>query len=478
MELYLQNFENWLRMDRLTRISDKLRARAIYVIALLLVASQIVNMMLMAHSYGGWTLDHWISFTVTILFLGSIIALRYTKKFYIFASFYSLMMIAGILGTAVMDYTGINSALLPFMLFGSVVCGFISGWRMVLAYGAMVCATVFILHNVSAGAPMGALYDPDLFAARNFQRAAQMYLVLGLVTAVAGFASYSMHSAFFDLEKNADIANKASQAKTQFMANMSHELRTPLNGVIGMSGLLLKTEQEVQQRQYTEIINKCAQNLFTIIEDVLDVSKMDADQFVLRPKAFNLSALLQSVVDLNKPSALSSGLKVGMNYSDKLPDSFMGDAKAIRQIVNNLMSNAIKFTEHGSAYVCVEGELEVDDNYRLRISVKDTGVGIAPENVAKIFERFSQLDTRLSREQEGTGLGLALSKKLAEIMGGTLSVMTRPGEGSTFTFEVVLAAQGKVPTQKTDVAYFQPIDESSPVELEAIQPFGEVRATG
>ncbi len=469
-------------MDRLSRTSDILRARAIYSIAVLMAFSQVINMGLMWRSYGGWTTDHWISTAVSILVLTSILGLRYTKRFYLFASFYSLLMICGILGAAVQDYTGINSALLPFMLFGSVVCGFISGWRMVLAYGVMVFATTFILYEVSVGAPTGALYDPALFAARNFQRAAQMYIVLGLITAIAGFASYSMHSAFFDLEENADIANEASRAKTQFMANMSHELRTPLNGVIGMSGLLLKTEQERQQQQYTEIINKCAQNLFAIIEDVLDITKIDAAKYILDPKPFNLPKLLQSIVDLHKPSALSAGLVVGMRYANELPDKFIGDANAIRQVVNNLMSNAIKFTEKGSAYVCAEGKLE-GDNYRLRICVKDTGVGIAPENLPKIFERFSQLDTRLSRKQEGTGLGLSLSKNIAEIMGGTLKVITRPEEGSTFTLEILLPIHVETAIEDKDVSFFQPLEEGMPknnveMDFEEIQPYGNEQAAG
>jgi signal transduction histidine kinase len=478
VHIYIQKIEKFLRLERMVLTSDILRARAVYFVGLLTVVSQIVNMTLMTYSYGGWVRDHWISLAISISVLISITALRYTAKFYVFAGLYSGLIILGILATATQDYTGINSSLLPLLLLGVVVCGFISGWRMVVAYSFVVVGTIFFLYTISAGAPTGAMFDPTLFASRNFQRTVQVYIALGLVTPTVAFASYSMHAAFYGLEENADIAIQASRAKTKFMANMSHELRTPLNGVIGMSGLLLRGEQSAQQKKYAEIINTCAKNLFAIIEDVLDINNIDADQYILASRKFNLPSLLQTVVELQKPSALSAGLVIGMRYSNELPKEFVGDPKAIRQVINNLMSNAIKFTDSGSAYVCVDGEIEDNNKYRLRISVEDTGVGIAPQNLDKVFERFSQIDTSLSRKQEGTGLGLSLSRKIADVMGGTLSVKTRLGDGSAFTLEIVIPFNERATSTSTDVSYFHPLEDDGSETYEMIQPYGEERKAG
>ncbi|HHI88489.1 MAG TPA: hypothetical protein ENK01_00930, partial [Hellea balneolensis] len=434
----LEKFETWLRLDSTGRTSDTLRGRALYMIALGLVISQIVNMVIMAETYGGWTIDHTISLIVGAAILMSIALMRYSKKYYLFAGFYSLLLYGGIIASAMEDFTGINTALLPYMILGTIVCGFISGWRMVLIFGATGLAIIWALYGYSAQAPTGALFDPALYEARNIQRAWQATLSMGLATAIAGFASYAMHSAFFALEKNADEARSLSQAKTEFMANLSHELRTPLNGVLGMNSLLAKTRLNRQQEEYAQIIDKCAKHLLHIIEDVLDIARLDEDKYEIELKPIHLKTVLEKVVALNQAGAHAKGLAIGIRYKDNLPENFIADAEAIRKIVGNLMSNAIKFTEKGSAFICVEGEQISENQYAMTIGVQDTGIGIDQKNLKKIFKRFSQLDTRLSRDEDGTGLGLALSKQLAEKLGGRLEVITRLGEGSTFMLKLVM----------------------------------------
>ena len=405
------------------------------------------------------------------MIVGSILALRHCKTFFFYAGFYSLLLFAAITAASVMDYTGINSALLPFLILGTVVCGFISGWRMVFVYGVTAMAFVWALYYVSATAPQGALFDPTLFAARNIQRAAQISIILSLATAISAFSSYAMHSAFYKLEETVDMANRANKAKTQFMADMSHELRTPLNGMMGMSMLLLKTKLDVTQEQYAEIISKCSQNLFGILEDVLDIFKIDSDRFIIRKEAFDLQKLLNNLIDLHKPVAMGANIDIGLRYPQNLPSIYLGDKSAVRQIVNNLMGNALKFTSKGSAYINVQGELLQEyglqedglqdgggrEKYQLSISVTDTGIGIAHENIDTIFERFSQLDKSLSREKDGTGLGLPISRKMAELMGGSLTVLTKPGEGSSFILTLALPVEktAKVITQSLDL--FQPL---------------------
>jgi len=451
----------------LHRTSDILRARAVYLVAIALIVSQVANMLIMTQTYGHWTMDHWIALGASACFLGSIVALRYTSAFYLFAGFYNLLLFFAVAAASLFDFTGINSALLPYLLLGSIVSGFISGWRMVVIFGVAAIALVWGLYYVSATAPQGVLFDPALFNTRNIQRAVQVTIVLSLVTAIGGFASFAMHSALLELEENAALANRASEDKTRFMSDMSHELRTPLNGVMGMSAILMETQLNVKQLQCAGIINKSAQNLLTILNDVLDISHLDANTFTLEPAPFNLQELLNSVIRQHKATAKNSGLAVGLHYSDNIPKDFVGDANAIRQIINNLLSNGIKFTDTGSAYIHVAGEMETDakagDKYQLVLSVQDTGIGIAPENIEKIFKRFSQVDTGLSRKYEGTGLGLSLSKNIAELLGGELSVLSRPGEGSTFMLTLTL------PIGETSTVVTPSFNWSNPSKEDLIQ---------
>lgn len=467
MKFFMQSFESWLRMERLQRTSDILRARAVYLIAVALIVSQFANMLIMTRTYGYWTMDHWTALGASVSFLGSIVALRYTTAFYLFAGFYSLLLFLAVSAASLFDFTGINSALLPYLLLGSIVCGFISGWRMVVAFGVAAIALVWGLYHVSATAPQGVLFDPTLFNARNIQRAVQITIVLSLATAITGFASFAMHSALLELEENAAQANQASEAKTRFMSDMSHELRTPLNGVMGMSEILMETQLNMKQFQCAGMINKSARNLLAILNNMLDISHLDANTFTIECAPFNLQELFNSVIRQHKATAKSKGLAIGIHYSKNIPKDFVGDANAIRQIINNLMSNAIKFTHTGSTYIHVDGEMEsgaeAGDKCQLVLSVQDTGIGIAPENTEKIFNRFSQLDTGLSRKYEGTGLGLSLSKNIAELIGGELSVLSYPGEGATFMLKLAL------PIGETSTVITLPLDMFHPPTEDLIQ---------
>ncbi len=476
---WLVKFETWLGLDSSGRTSDYLRGRALYMIAFGLVISQIINMIIMADTYKAWTFDHTLSLIVSIAILGSVAAMRIIKKYYVFAAFYSLLLFAGLALSALQGFTGINSALLPFMVLGTIICGFVSGWRMVLIFGVVALSLVWALYWYSQQAPTGALFDPTLFGARNLQRAWQMTIAMGLAISIAGFASYSMHSAFFELEKNADDARSLSRAKTEFMANLSHELRTPLNGVLGMNSLLERTKLDSQQKEYAQIVENCAKHLLHIIDDVLDIARLDEDKFNVEYKPFHLKATLQSIVDINKANAVSKGLKIGMRYRQDLPETFHGDASAIRKIVGNLMSNAIKFTEKGSAYICVDSKLLDSGRFEMTIGVQDTGKGIEEKNLNKIFERFSQLDTRLARDEDGTGLGLAISRQLAEKLGGTLTVITRPGEGATFMLKLVMdavQASERDTVIASDIELFQPLADlpEADVELEPVKLYPEL----
>ncbi len=238
-----------------------------------------------------------------------------------------------------------------------------------------------------------------------------------------------------------EIAEKASRAKSEFMANMSHELRTPMNGIIGFTDLVLTTDLQKPQRGYLQNVQKSARGLLSIINDILDFSKIEAGKLLIDYTAFQLNELVEEAIDLLQVQANDKKLDIIFWSCPQLPVLFNGDPVRIRQVLVNLLGNAIKFTAQGEVCVTLEETGQrVKKNDKcyttVRLIVRDSGIGIPPEKVNKIFEGFTQADSSTTRKYGGTGLGLTISKSLAELMGGSLSVVSEVGAGSTFTFEL------------------------------------------
>ncbi|MBS1564518.1 MAG: response regulator [Bacteroidetes bacterium] len=237
-------------------------------------------------------------------------------------------------------------------------------------------------------------------------------------------------------------AEAASKAKSEFMANMSHELRTPMNGIIGFTDLVLTTNLEQMQRDYLKNVSKSAYSLLNIINDILDFSKIEAGKLFIDPTSFHLRELVEETVDILSIKAQEKNIELVCHIDPTLPSQFHGDPVRIRQILINLLGNAVKFTDKGDVFVNVKsGErYKHQDNefLPLSISVKDTGIGIPTEKLNDIFESFTQADNSTTRKYGGTGLGLTISRRLAEMMDGSLSVQSTPGEGSVFTFHIPL----------------------------------------
>lgn len=428
-------YETYLMIGPDDPSGDRLRARAVYAVGWSLVVTQLVHLASILSVMPLVSVEAATCVVVLLAAVASVASLRWWRNFTAYAVGVGVLSVGAPLVTAVYDYTGINTALLPMMVAGPVVVGFVGGPRLAAATGLAGLGVIAILYYVSAHAPGP---EPAAYAERNLFRALQGATGVFFATTTTAVASGNTFRIMRQLEENAAKAQKAEVAKAEFLATMSHELRTPMNGVLGLADVLARADLNPDDKEMVETIRRSGRALMRILNDVLDLAKIDAGKLDLDDAPFSPRELVRDLIGQWKDAAAAKGVRLHAEVAAATPDYLSGDPLRLWQILSNLVSNAVKFTPAGFVAIAVDCRPDDYGRFLLRVQVRDTGPGVAPAARARIFGAFEQADQSVARVHGGTGLGLAISRRLAGLMGGALTLAEASDDattGATFVFE-------------------------------------------
>lgn len=434
-----QRFERFLNIDPSSGAADRIRARIVYATGLILLCLQLLNLFSMSAVYGQWTSQHNIAIASCTVFLCLTLALRYTKSPAFFGATYSILTI-GAIGIAASIPTipgvpayGINSALVPSLCSAAAFIAFIGTRRVSACYIIASVILIGVMYNITASSnPSGV---EAILAWQRTVQATFATLMIGVIcTTVANIVFGNISR----LEMALDRAQSAEKARSDFLATMSHEIRTPLHGIIGLSDMLDRSELPQPQGRYAQLITVSANNLMEIIDEDLDMARLEDGTVKTNADPFAPATLLQDICDLFAVKASEKQLWMGTEIDPNIPPILIGDNSHLRQVISNLVGNSIKFTQTGGVRIGARLAGIHEKSAAVQFYVQDSGVGIALEDQTEVFERFKQTSSAKTTTAKGTGLGLSICRELTNMMGGTLEIQSAPGEGTVFYFTLTL----------------------------------------
>lgn len=429
MPSLIATIERALKIDSGQKPESLMRIRAVWAIGLTIILTQFINMGVMAFTYGRWTYDHSISIAGCTAVLLLIFLVRWYKNTVFYAAAYGALLIAAVTGSALPEHSGINAAFVPFVALGPMLGGFMAGRRVALAIYAAALLLLGFLYWVSiSNAPIFVAGD----YVRETNRLAQSVFALTLSAVISVFVCDRTYMLLSDIREAADRAQRAEAAKSEFIAMLSHELRTPLNGVIGLADVLTRSAHDARERHLAETIVRSGEGLLRILNDLLDLSSLDAGKLAFDPRPVSPREIVRHVADAWRETASKKGLSLTATVDKDVPDTILADDLRVTQILQNLVSNAVKFTGEGQVLLKVGAFATEDGRRLLEFRVKDTGRGVPADLAERIFDRFDQGAPGTARRYGGTGLGLPICRELARLMGGSVTLAETSEHGSTF----------------------------------------------
>jgi len=436
-----------LRIDSHKPAESLMRIRAVYAIGVMMIISQVISMAVMYATYERWTYDHTITSIACLAVFGLLLTIRYCKNVAFYAAIYSLLILGGTAASALPDNAGINSAMLPVLAIAPAMCAFMAGRRAAIAFYAAASALIIFLFWISITHP------PQMVSGdynRETNRLVQGSFAMTLSTLLSVFISERIYLLAAELREAAERARKAEAATADFLAKMSHEMRTPLNGVIGLAEALRRKDIGESERRLAQTIERSSNSLLRILNDVLDLSKIQAGKLAIEMRSHAPRAIAGDVVESWRENAAGKGLSLSCEISEATPEHVMIDDLRVTQILQNLVSNAVKFTDQGAVRLSLDSVPLSAGRWRLEFRVSDTGPGIDQSRIEQIFDRFEQGKAGTARRYGGTGLGLPICRELASLMGGRVSVESANAQGATFLFALTVDEADRVAADSSD----------------------------